>query len=732
MTLNGDVEEGQPQLPSPIQRILIIHLNLHERCTNGESLGENASLEELSESILYYHRDQRIDVMADRNDKYPDSKYLMQEAVQFLGLCTAFYTLPSSLTLSKSNKTHSNGKHNKTQAIYFEKSTLVFIPLESSMDIVAVVQVARSSMCACTSNAGSGDPLAMQSSFERSHRLFCLFNGGGILCRLNGGTSKSPKKSLPYHGMDHLFGLLKELRKANQRLLRYDTEEDKHAQIGARIKDLVDEIRSMRQGLTIQSLRTDLDAHYKEYISDFSLVASRNGGAGRCLVEVPPAPIAQNSGSHTSQVLPSLANPHSFALLAGAIHETLCAYPPGNVDSLGLSAVSLFHDGQLLHCEASPKSRLLLSSELANLLMAYMASYQSKMNQLVGIRDSSLENAESTASPSYQRGLRSLTRTIGSMAGSLTKDEVAPRHTSVTHAQHTFDPQHRGRFLATPPSYMLSVSHQTHSIELGDNIQSIWAPLVHLPSELQESEETSDCSCSGVHLVMFRFLQFSFLLFLKLPPRSNTLLDTTRLLLMKLEEELSEAVLLAINDKTVNESERGKIKGIFDLTNTTGQDIILLERDKYRMVLLQDLTRSSSRYDTKFRISKGKQHVHRLLRYGTKKNKETTATKSTVTGSLSVEWSALGLDCRHLLASRLPLDACLAFDDMINEMTAMGRRGKGKERTLEICTCMSFGWVYAFGKGDKEIYVFFDSSIYVTVADVQSAAKRVRETFAAV
>jgi hypothetical protein len=378
MTLNGDVE-GKPQLPSPIQRILIIHFNLYEQCMNGESLGEGASLEELSEPILYYHHDRHIDNgVAGRTDSNATSEYLMEEAVQFLGLCTALYTFPSSLTLSKTNEevcsSNAFENHDKTKAIYFEKSTLLFIPLESSIDIVAVVQIARPSICEFTSNTGSGDPLAIQSSIERSHRLFCLLNGGGVLYRLNGSTLETSEKCRPYQGMDKLFGLLKQLRQAKQQLLRCDDEEDKHEQLNAQAMALVDEIGSLRQGLTIQSIRRDLDAHYGVYLSDFSLVASRNGGAGRCLVEVPHVPIAQDSGAHILQVPPSLANPHSVMLLTNAIHETLRAHAPENVDTHRLDAVSLFHEGQLLHSETLPESHLSVSRECASMLMAYMAS----------------------------------------------------------------------------------------------------------------------------------------------------------------------------------------------------------------------------------------------------------------------------------------------------------------------------------------------------------------------
>ena len=54
-------QNHEPVPPSPIQRILIIHLNLHEVCNQkNKPLGEGATLEEISEQILYYHRDRRI------------------------------------------------------------------------------------------------------------------------------------------------------------------------------------------------------------------------------------------------------------------------------------------------------------------------------------------------------------------------------------------------------------------------------------------------------------------------------------------------------------------------------------------------------------------------------------------------------------------------------------------------------------------------------------------------
>jgi len=48
---------------------------------------------------------------------------------------------------------------------------------------------------------------------------------------------------------------------------------------------------------------------------------------------------------------------------------------------------------------------------------------------------------------------------------------------------------------------------------------------------------------------------------------------------------------------------------------------------------------------------------------------------------------------------------------------------------VELCTCMACGWVYAFATVEKEIYVFFNNSIYVTFADVQAAIQSICNVF---
>lgn len=728
----GGDDEGQPQLPSPIQRILLIHLNLYERSmqNNGESLSEGASLEELSEQILYYHRDPQLDQQrssgADHHRSAKKTERLMEEAVQFLGLCTALYSLPSSIgaSIQSSSSSESVLKHSRgsahhadhtTKEIYFEKSTLVFIPLESSEDIVAVVQVARSSKGEGVSNTGSGNPLAIRKSIERSHSLFSLLNGGGILHRLNG----DPR---PYEGMDQLFRLLRDLRKAKERVHRIDNKGEEYAQLTDRIQAILGDVRDLRRRLIIQSVRRDLNSHYKEYLSEFSLIASRNGGAGRCLVETFPIPIAQDSGSHASQLPASFASPRTIQTLKEALQLSLNNSSQKDSNLPGIVAIAIFHKGQPVHTVTSPKDSIIIPRETTttNLLMAYMSSYKSKMTHATQYREyiPSITGSTST-NPNAQSGIRSLTRSIGSMAGSLTKDEMTAEQPKSPQDE---DSQRRGRFLATPPSFMLSASHQIHSVEWEDDKGSIWAPRIHLRTTSQSSATIK------LHMVMFCVLDFSFLVFLSIQSSTKESLDSLRPLLLKLEDELSDAVRSAEYNDSSNVSTKNN-DTVMEWINSPGQDIILLERNKDQMILLPDPTTASSRHSTRFRKLEKKPQQRRFLGFGPRM-KEDRSKNLPTNLSATIEWSALGLDCRHRLASRLPLDVCLAFDDMINEM-AMRRTTSDQGNSLEMCTCMSHGWIYAYLKGDKEIYVFFDNSIYVTVADVQSAALRIRETFAA-
>jgi hypothetical protein len=92
--------------------------------------------------------------------------------------------------------------------------------------------------------------------------------------------------------------------------------------------------------------------------------------------------------------------------------------------------------------------------------------------------------------------------------------------------------------------------------------------------------------------------------------------------------------------------------------------------------------------------------------------------------ALSVDPSS-NVDRRHIFVSKLPLNVVEAFDDLISQINERMAYSDGE--ILQMCTYMSKGWVFAHAQDQKELYMFFDASKFVTVSDVQHAADRVRK-----
>lgn len=749
---------------SPIQKILIVHLNLHALCENGNLLGENASLEEISEEILLYHRGSSLGISVGEDDEWNltptiSNNSCLEEAVNFLGLCKALYTLPASLnTINRSGR---NGHDNddsgidKTNSIYFGNSILVFVQLESTLDVLAIVQVSRLYQNGIKSDAGSGNPLAISASIERTHRLFCILRGGGIVHRLD--ETSRPRKSANgspcYLGMKKLFGLLKEIREKKDILSRQSgssTVNQSTKELYQRITELEEEVESCRESLPIQSLRRDIDYHYKEYLNYFLEVFIRNGGAGRCLVEMMPVPIAQDSGSHIFQLPPSKIEQRCLESLEESLLRILQSYSSCSPNEEGLDSsllgIATFESGRLLHY-FSNFERTNLSNDTVTLLMSYMASYRIKMRYAaMPIPRTAL--VASSSLPKPQLGLlKRLAFHLGPMVDKTPNQTAIPRQWEDTDESNNLTHNRRGRFLPSPPPFMLSVSD--HLFNLSYENSKIWAPRVHFPLtpgiKCNINKDGIIDDCLDTHMIVFEFLEFSFLIFMKLAslddPGLSELSETT-LLLMYLEEKLSEAIIHAFKEEACTCACSESMPSTF--TNEFGQDVILVEQSKGRMVLLLNPKLKNSPRDESKRMAfsnKNKSQMRHFASFGPMENECVSQSQPLNHRSTTVEWSALGLDCRHLLASRLPLDICLAFDDMINEVrnvrrTTISSFSKGESNDdeftssiLELCTCMPYGWIFALATEDKEIYVFFDNSIYVTIADVQFAVLRLKERY---
>lgn len=190
-----------------IDKLILLHQSLVEECTpNG--LDEAASIPELAESVLYY--------------SVEGAK--LSETVQFAGLCTALYELPSALNMEE-----------PTQVVQLAHgASLVFQQVEPR--VLGVAQI-----------SGPCTPIAVAAALKKCHSLFCLLRGGGIQRRLQ------DKK-----GMELLFELRKKLRKLE-------------ALRGIEVKDWKATERAIVQllpTLPISALRRELLVHYDAFLGD--------------------------------------------------------------------------------------------------------------------------------------------------------------------------------------------------------------------------------------------------------------------------------------------------------------------------------------------------------------------------------------------------------------------------------------------------------------------------------
>jgi hypothetical protein len=751
------------QPPSPIQRLLIFHLNFAEKCMNGHALDEGASLEELHEQILFYHRDRRLTDNSEEIDGtgssqnvsyHDDNGDLIQEAVQFVGLCTALHSLPDSLGEAEL-------QGDRTKEVYFGDSTLVFVPLESSSsDILAVAQVSRLYLRGSKSDIGGGNPFAVRSSIERCHKLFCLLRGGGIIHRLqstNSGHSlqKNGTQSA-YPGMGQLYTLRRELRRLQNRSSRLsDSAEDERTSIDEQSGRLEADIQALTNDLPIQLLRRDMGVHYNEYLGDLSVVVSRIGGSARCLVETIPAPLAVPSGMHVLQCPPVTPSTYCSVNLGLAVRQILDEIECSGDKTYRLLGISSFLHGQLIftHAQASILSHLEssiqraeITNETACLLMGYVTSYSSKIDHHGAPSHS---NSVPQRPPQQRLGLKRLTFSFGALV------DEAPHNLNDGNESSSNEDDQRvsGRFLSPPPLFMLSPLDRTHSFE-GPNNTKVWAPLIHLPLLLVCEYKVQYVEVDAF-AIRFELRDFSFLIYFMSRTQEDPLAEGTISYLPRLEDlalGLSDAVHSAAGegDSVGTSSDASdfilKSEVVLGEWDELGQDVIFVNRSQHKMILFSDRKQAAVKSRVKQRAP-GRKTPRRFLGFGTDSKTtrpDKSASPSREPSRLESDWSALGLDCRHRLASHLPLDIVLAFDDMMNEVRKV-REGKqiadshrrlrwppspsnsNDDRCVELCTCMRQGWIYAFTQNEHELYAFFDDSIYVTVADVQSAARRIRK-----
>ena len=178
-----------------------------------------------------------------------------------------------------------------------------------------------------------------------------------------------------------------------------------------------------------------------------------------------------------------------------------------------------------------------------------------------------------------------------------------------------------------------------------------------------------------------------------------------------------------------------------------GMNIISIDRNENSFVLFNQHDLSSDQYKRHSPTNNGSasstpsKPIFGLFGIGSKP-------KDTVDGKLLSSPSSYSniIDCRHELATHLPLDVNLALDDVFNEigcitchdntMTSSLVGGtdpnsvyidSGASKSIELCTFLPQGWVYGRASGGVELYIVLDTSMFVTINDVQKAVTRIRE-----
>ena len=726
----------------PLQRLLVLHLNLAKLCT-GRDLGESASLEEWGEQILYY-----------RQDGLATTATATRDAVQFAGLCSALYNLPSTLKNYQSNiQDDGIDGEDLTQEVQLDQSTLVFVPLledcadnngECSNNIPSILCVAQVSRTPQEEVKAGGNSGAIRSSMERWHTLFCLLRGGGIHARLGstGPGEQSPSsvatkkvehvtRKCPYPGMDQLFEGFKTLRRLRETIYR-SSEPD--ADLDLEHDNLKEELDIFRKTLPLASLREDLKFHYDAFIEDFALISSRQGGVGRCLVDSIPAPIALSDASHASNWIPESPPPHVSFHLGQAIRGLLSEAKTNNTDTderhpPELLAIFTFYRGQLLYHHSSD-GQFHENNTSASLLMWYLAAYSFKVHQQ---QQSQQTFAAATPPRRLSHGLVSFSDHMSVATDADSLDRTHPNDLE----------QDLGRLLGTPPLAMLSVSEQKTTQIMGPHGEAVWAPLVHY-SPCCSREATQRREAEQAHVMLYEWNDFSFLLFVRPTDRIKLLaaLDQSQSYDSKANEDGMSALLGSII-KTLADSLNVVVVQTVPLEKCTrqskaasltspGRDIVFIDRKSSQSMIIPRSPRKPSSSDT---YASPKRLMHSFWAGPSSSPKKDS--QKMASGHDAEVWAMEGLDCRHWLVSQLSLRTVLAFDDAMNEVSRYRQQWRegclndGNDGILggkyEVLTTVSEGWVYAFAdREDRELYIYLDSKDYVTIADAEKAIKEVR------
>ena len=649
--------------PPPIQKLLIAHWQLVELST-GKALSDGASEECLREEILYYYSG----VSSLNQWTASSSIEKTREAVSFNGLCKALYQFPDFFASSSLAYSH---ERDSTQEVYLGDSVLIFVRLEHQ-SIVAVLQASR-----------TVTPSAVRVSLARSHGLFCLLRAGGIHRRLCSQQEPTKNESSTYSSMEPVYRLWKQVSQEEYRNLRTPDSEDGHQR-----QTLVNRINDLYETIPVIPLRRDLRIHYDAYVGELNQLASAKSTLRR-LTEDIPAPVYRLDGAHARFSLP-LSEPFEHVRpMQDAIATFLKSQ---DKESAYILHVCCIYDGKVMFRSG------IQNQEISNETVSRTWNYLQHIRlQMLSLRRVSQPNSRSSTPTGRNRTFSHLVLALGKRL------EDAVQLAPVTSFRDD-----RG-YLPPPPLALLSTLDKASGFQGPTEGSLVWC----LPVSFDCRRSDLSLEAVDAYASMYCLRDVSFLLFWKYGYHPKA--DHSALLFRGFESALSEVSQRYPSDDHATNNSSGRIDELRQVGkwHVEGADIVFIDRELDNLILFSDPSR---------------QIVVETERGSRSPRRPGNSTPPKPRSELR-DSSTLGsdhFDCRRHVAANLPPEMILCLEGAFEKVSKVTTEAQ----PFETCTFLPQGWLYVLKdkKGDHhfELYIIFDVSKFVTLTDVEIAAREIR------
>lgn len=652
----------EKDFPPPIQQLLIAHWQLAELST-GKSLSDGASEQSLREEILYYYNGSAS--LNQWTASSPIEK--TREAISFNGLCKALYEFPNSFVSSSVSSFH---EIDSTREVYLGDHVLIFVLIETQ-SVVAIVQASR-----------TVTPSAVRASLSRSHGLFCLLRGGGIHRRLCSEPNPG-KEGLVYSQLEPIYRLWKEISREEYRKLRTSDSED-----GRHFQELIDRVDDLYEKLSIIPLRRDLRIHYDAYVGELNQLANVPNMLRRLTDEI-PIPVYRLDGAHAHLSLPLPRHFEYLRPMQDAIGKFL---KNQDKDLTYMLHVCCIYDGKIMFRNGSENSEM--SHETVLRTWNYM---QHIRLQMLSLRRVSQPSSRSSTPTGRNRTFPQLMLSLGKRLEDAM--QFAPG------ASHRDD----RCYLAPPPLALLSTLDKANGFKGPSEESMVWClPVSFVCQRSDLCPKTVDAYAS-----MYCWGDASFLLFWKHgnDPKSGHPVLFFRQFEATLLDGLHHypSVGLATTDslKRIEKLRQGR------KWHTEGVDIIFIDRERGDLILFTDPSRQLAA------------EPERSSRSPRRPGNSTPPKPHSEHRDLSAHGYD-HFDCRHLLAVNLPSEVILCLEDALEKVNNL----TSETLPFETCTFSPKGWVYVLKDKKRrdcyELYIIFDVGKFVTLTDVEIAAREIR------